>query len=584
MTRLAPLLAPIGLGERIGIARIPALLAAMQAFRRSIDSLPIDTDWDAEAVALITRTAEITLACLTGALTEARDLADNLPILIGAWLTDPAAITARMNRAAWLADGWATLCSFWTMAVAHDGQPPGLADLVHLLPIIPDEVAHWPGFEAGTILPRASRPRAPARRAHRDHADRRHPAQREPRGAGGMNSLRSLHLLQANVTGASDAQIAQIVALVDSLPQRGIADDLIAPLRRRLARLRPHRPMSFMRLLFTPLDPLIVPAPIWRRGSLSVPRTALAPIVAAVRGHLNPEAAQTDTEGRQGPLSPQRMAELAVAIWPRAAMALDSIPVPSDWIEATGLPENDYHAIAATVSAVLAVAVEIETQVLTGGVPQEDAIRTIMGRTAPRGGPAVSAVVVVLLARLSAPGVIIAAGTEAAGSNPSKAVDHAIEHTLDRLQMALDADQAIAGPLAQATQDCNHIADLLEYLDIGAATRPERQRRVERLRRATDLMCRERFETALRDEFTVSLERLPRDPADDAIEALEAEARGLRQLALSGRRLSHPDHYDALLQGCLQPIRQAAGKLRVADQVRLAEILLGAREAMTLLQ
>ena len=65
-----------------------------------------------------------------------------------------------------------------------------------------------------------------------------------------MNSLRSLHLMQANLTDASDAQIEQIVALVDSLPQRGVADDLIAPLRRRLARLRPHRPMSFMRLLF----------------------------------------------------------------------------------------------------------------------------------------------------------------------------------------------------------------------------------------------------------------------------------------------------------------------------------------------
>jgi hypothetical protein len=153
LTRLAPLLAPIGLGERIGTARIPSLLATLQAFRRSIDTLPIDTDWDAEAVALITRTTEIALACVTGALTEARALADNIPALIGAWMTDPAALTARLIRADWLTDGWISLCSYWTMAVDHDGQPPELADLVLLLPMIPDEVALWPGFAADTILP-----------------------------------------------------------------------------------------------------------------------------------------------------------------------------------------------------------------------------------------------------------------------------------------------------------------------------------------------------------------------------------------------------------------------------------------------
>ena len=153
LTRLAPLLAPIGLGERVGTARIPTLLVALQELRRSTDSMPINTNWDAEAVALITRTIEVALACLTGVLAETRALADNIPALIGAWMTDAAATTARMNRAEWLADGWNWLCSFWSMAVEHDGQPPELEDLVLVLPMIPDEVVQWPGFQIGTILP-----------------------------------------------------------------------------------------------------------------------------------------------------------------------------------------------------------------------------------------------------------------------------------------------------------------------------------------------------------------------------------------------------------------------------------------------
>ena len=309
--------------------------------------------------------------------------------------------------------------------------------------------------------------------------------------------MKSLDTLPMDVTAASDAQIAQIVALVDALPDRGVADALIAPLRRRLARLRPHRPVSFTRLLFAPLDPLIVEAPAWRRGSLSVPRTALAPIAKAMRTVLQPEAEATDAEGRLGPILPQRMAELAIAIWPRAAILLDSANAPPDWEEAAGLPAGDYPAIAATVAALLAVALEIETLAITGGAPEEEAVRVILGRTAPRGGEAVSAVVAAMLARLSAPGLILTLGIEATGSNPSKAIDHAIDYTLERLQAAFDTDSAIALDTARAVRDSDRIADMLDHLDRRAALRPERKRRLDRLRQAADALCRQRFEAAL---------------------------------------------------------------------------------------
>jgi hypothetical protein len=53
--------------------------------------------------------------------------------------------------------------------------------------------------------------------------------------------------IQTSLAHAADAQIARVVAMVDAMPERGSADALIAPLRPRLAALRPTRPLSFTR-------------------------------------------------------------------------------------------------------------------------------------------------------------------------------------------------------------------------------------------------------------------------------------------------------------------------------------------------
>ena len=93
--------------------------------------------------------------------------------------------------------------------------------------------------------------------------------------AGGLREL------QHSLATAQDGQIERVVAMVDALPQRGAADRLIAPIRPRLAQLRPARPLRFCRLLFLPLDPLVVPPTKWRRASLTLPRTVLEPLALA---------------------------------------------------------------------------------------------------------------------------------------------------------------------------------------------------------------------------------------------------------------------------------------------------------------
>src|SRR5580704_264145 len=84
------------------------------------------------------------------------------------------------------------------------------------------------------------------------------------------------------LAAARDEQILKAVAMVDAMPDRGAADQLIAPLRKRLAHLRPPRPLRFARLLFLPLDPLIVPAARWRIEQPTIPRSAIPSLAGAL--------------------------------------------------------------------------------------------------------------------------------------------------------------------------------------------------------------------------------------------------------------------------------------------------------------
>ena len=57
--------------------------------------------------------------------------------------------------------------------------------------------------------------------------------------------------LRRSLAEANDEQVLSAVRLVDAMPARGIADELIAPLRPRIAQIRPARPLSPTRLLFS---------------------------------------------------------------------------------------------------------------------------------------------------------------------------------------------------------------------------------------------------------------------------------------------------------------------------------------------
>ena len=386
----------------------------------------------------------------------------------------------------------------------------------------------------------------------------------------------------AGLVGARDAQIARVVAMVDDMPDRGAADALIAPLRGRLAQLRPARPFGFTRLLFSPLDPVIMSGARWRRGDLGVPRPALAPLGQALQRAL-PTLSQTLEPGacRVTPDDRSAIAALGASLWPAAAEVLESLPPPPNWTQASGLPEADFAGLAAVITALLRQAPQIEALALSRDPPGDAAIRVLLAGTERYGGVAIGTTISVLLARLSVPARVLAIGTEiGAGLRPSPA-DRAMEHVLTGLQAM--ADGSDNGEAAEVAVEVGRVASLLSMLEGDVPVPLERRRRLEQMRKDADALCRKRFERTV----TASLEQagatVGHDPDDEAITTMESTARDLRRLEGAGRRLGSGEHYDSMVQAACAPYRTADNRLCLAERVRMVEILAGPEEALALL-
>ncbi len=373
--------------------------------------------------------------------------------------------------------------------------------------------------------------------------------------------------VQASLAQARDAQVARVVAMVDAMPERGAADALIAPLRPRLAQLRPVRPPGFLRLLFMPLNPVIMPVAEWRRSGVGVPRPALAPLGAAIR------AALPDDIGRRGEAEGAEGA--APAPWPEAAAVVAALAAPPDWCTASGLSPDDFAPVAAIVAAVLAEAQAIERLARQRDAVDDADIRAILVRSRLRGEAALDSVVLVLLARLAVPARVAALATEATGG------DGVTGRAIDRLAASLGPDGAETADVREAAMEAARVAAMLDALDGGAS--PERRARLEQVRRDADALSRRSFGQAVGHTLALAQAAMTASCDDSAVGAIEACARDLRRLETAGRRLGGGGYYDAQLAEAAALIRTLDADLGLADRVRLTEILVGPEQATALL-
>jgi len=99
-----------------------------------------------------------------------------------------------------------------------------------------------------------------------------------------------LRTLRRQILEADDEQVRRVVATVDALAARGAADHVIAPVRLRLGGMQVAHPLRLARLLFLPLDPLIVTPVDWKPGAPTLPRSIIAPMTRLVEAGLGARA------------------------------------------------------------------------------------------------------------------------------------------------------------------------------------------------------------------------------------------------------------------------------------------------------
>lgn len=402
------------------------------------------------------------------------------------------------------------------------------------------------------------------------------------------NAIRELS--QA-ILGARDPEIMRIVATVDAMTHRGHADLLIEPLRQRLATMRLPRPLRFGRLMFHPLDVVIVPARRWQRGQQAIPRTALQPMALHVSAALGAAgtAIKDEINGRTT-ADAELISRLGQSLWPAAANILAGPDIPATWAT-TELRDANYRPLANAVAALLADAATLDTlcaEAATGLMPPDpQVIEAILTRVVQVNRSVLPMMIAVLLEHLPEAGERLAA----ANTGPAAASVHAaMVEASDLLLGQLDQEDSVetrigAGTLAEAGIAANRLAALLNHLD-NATLKPHRRGRVHAIRRRLEAGCKARFTAGLKDELLAPLQHLGISPAPADIPTLEAAARGLRVLETEGRTVGGGATYDALLDQAADVIKDDTmlDRLSRADQTRLVEILRGPDAALAMIR
>ena len=402
-------------------------------------------------------------------------------------------------------------------------------------------------------------------------------------------SSQGLRDVRRGVAQAGDAQVLQVVRMVDAMENRGATDAVLEPVRARLRVIQPARPLRFARLLFMPVDPLIVAPKDWRTGTPFLPRTALMVLAHAVRRDI--EAAEDGAAllaRVDGMIAEATTAQTGIVrqagalVWPPAAAALRRLAQDSEgaglrklcaaeWA-AEGLARAELLPVAASLAPILAHAAALHDHEHALATLQHPAITDMLAAAEREGARPWSMMASLLTIRVpqASPALLAAAEGKAGLRSMAGA---AAETALGWLERET-ADQA--GSIGEsAPLDVARHAALLEALMVqpGDATR---RRRLAEAKAHLVNGCVHRLEASLHDQVAAPLQALPAGPAarDAALDAIETTARTLRRFEVEARRIGAADKFDSLTQGITKSVFAVDG-IGPMDRARLIEILAG---------
>lgn len=383
---------------------------------------------------------------------------------------------------------------------------------------------------------------------------------------------------------ASDAKILKITRMIDLLPDRGEADLLLQPVRDRLAALRPNRPMTRTRLLFVPVDQVLVSAASWRAGDLTIPRSIIGPLSALLPGP-KAEALPTFDETDAAALT-----RIGASLWAAMAERLSGFAIPDEWDttawqKQNGLTVPMVRQLVTVLRLVLSHAVEIRSLPMLDEAACEPLLIELLSDAAQT-GPLGWGIMLALLLDLAAPDQVTRAAIGLARGNRfatalHAGLDTATINTLGRMEALMHEPlpDDLLDP-ARLTARVGLIERIEKFRRLDRRPAGE-QRQVGRIRQALAITNRMLFERTIKV-------RLPGPPTSadgntigsEDMCALEAEARELRRFALAAAKLGDGETYDRLLEDAASRYNDAGAALTPADRLRLTELLVGSERAI----
>lgn len=400
----------------------------------------------------------------------------------------------------------------------------------------------------------------------------------------------NIHALARAAANSADEQLQEVVKTVDAMASRGQADALIAPLRPRLAEIHFAHPLRFARLLFLPLDVLIVPAARWKPSGNTLPRSIVLPLMHVVEAAMGKQTAEIKGRIRAHSTADTDVIDVVgPPLWSEAAeiLARPDLDMTEQWRH-TAMSERMFHAMRCQVAALLRQAPALDTLVretASGLIPPDPWAITTMARAVATECPdALVKFAVMLISRhAEAAGVLYELGANHSLLGLRKATEQAADLLLDRL--ADSGAIVLHKDLAAFAVSVQRVATLLSELDHDMTPRSRRDQ-IRTLRGRLERDCQVRLSASVTNDFIARLQASIADRTEPGAEKLEETARTLRMLEIVGRSLGGQAAYQAIMAPAADAIEamRADATMALADRVRLLEILAGSDRALALLE
>ncbi len=602
------------------IAELQNLAASIQIWR---SNLPAHASLRPSE--LLEKSLQLTLDCTFKAAEQFDGLMSDTFGAIRAWQQDRQDILQELTRLDWLLDGWGTILGIWNAAESSD-KNAALMEMAILAPILPKEVMGWLGsqtdmaqerrkvrivqqfedwrsgrmfdmiarnenlsFNSGQTrgkpligkkprVSQAGKSGSPKTGTGLATGANGNPGKVEP---GVRNQFAETRHLVHALASASDMALAQVIEILDRLPDRLEADRLLDAARPRLKQIRPARSLQFTRLLFLPLDGAISDNKDWQKGDARLPRCALQPIAEALRLAMGPEAERIEAsfQGKFFHDTPV-VDRVGRALWAAAAGWAPKITPGPRW-ERTGLRPDDFAPLVQLAANVWQHAGPIWAAVqLAGWGPPDDAVRAALSPMADEDSPAFSMALATLMLKATSPGRVASEAARLTEKATSIA-DAAVDDWLQKARVELPGEDLI-----MAASFAESFGRAFQDLENAPPTRnPRRSARLVHLRQEAEMTCRLAYEEGLQTHILGKLQSLCSAATPELILAVESQARALRRIETIGRRYSLDHGYDGAGQritAALEATKKGLepGGMTRLDLARLAEILLGPEVAL----